>query len=219
MTAPPFERYRRDHHRRTIVMRLALAAGALALALGAGGCFLPALSLLPLGVQAAETVGSSVVEVAASAAASHTKTPPEDEIDHEERCDDLELDMPGLIELHADKSGNLPQWRELALGGSTDEPVWEPMLEKDAPAGGWHPAQNLTTMNFAPPLESSLTYGAENYMAYAPAEPTTSVEQDRLVALTVDFGAATGTFHWNGRVYQYSVVRKLPCFPPPIAMK
>jgi hypothetical protein len=205
--------------RRPTGMRLLIPAGAACLALGAGGCFMPALELVPLGVQAVEAVGSGAAEVAVSAARSHSPHPGEDEIDRQERCDDLQLEVPGLIELRADKRGDSPQWRELTLGGSTDAPQWQPMIEKDTPAGGWHSAQNLATMKFAPSLESSLDYGAENYMAYAPAEPATSFEQDKLVALTIDFGAAAGTFQWKGRVYQYSVVRKLPCFPPPVAMK
>ena len=203
---------------RATAMRIALAAGAIVLALASGGCWMGAMQLAPLGLQAAEMVGSGMVQIAADVAGSHAPSAAEDEIDAEERCDDLQLQVPGLIELRADKSDDPPQWRDLTLGGSSDDPRWEPMAENDAPSGGWRPAQNLATMNFAPPLENWLKHGADNYLAYAPAQPRTSVERDQLVAMTVDFGAATGTFQWNGRVYQYSVVRKLPCFPPSLAM-
>lgn len=215
MTRLPHERSLSHSHRWS---RMMLAAGALALALGSSGCWMGAMELAPLGLQAAEMVGSGVVQVAANVAGSHSPGAAEDEIDKEERCDDLQLEVPGLIELRADNRGAPPRWREITLGGSSDDPYWEPMPEKDEPAGGWRPTENLATMNFAPPLENSLKHGVDNYLAYAPAEPKTSVEQDQLVAMTVDFGAATGTFRWNGRVYQYSVVRKLPCFPPSVAM-
>jgi hypothetical protein len=197
-----------------IFARAVLAIGATVLAAGADGCWMGAAQLAPLGLEVASTVGSGVIKTAAGSHGDAT----EDDIDREERCDDLQLEAPGLIELRTDKIG-APQWRELRLGGSTDEPRWEVATGKDTAAGGWLPAQNLSTMNFAPSLQSSLKPDAENYVAYAPADPKTSTEQDQLVALTVDFGAATGIFRWNGRTYQYSVVRKLPCFPPPIAMR
>ena len=55
-------------------------------------------------------------------------------------------------------------------------------------------------------------------LAYAPAEPQTSIERDQLVALTADFGAGIGTFKWNGRSYQYTLVNRLPCFPGPVVV-
>jgi hypothetical protein len=71
-------------------------------------------------------------------------------------------------------------------------------------------------MRFAPPLRQGLRDGKPNYLAYAPAEPRTAVERDQLVALTADFGVGSGTFQWNGRAYQYTLVNRLPCFPGPV---
>jgi hypothetical protein len=209
-------------------MRFALTACALTFALGTGGCWYAALQLAPLGLQAAEAVGGGAVNlVAKAAAATHSSSHSdnegdrkagEDEIDREERCDELQLEVPGVIELRQSGEASGPEWRELRLANS-DFPQWEVLQDKDSAQGGWRPAINLLKMSFTPPLEGSLKPGVPNYLAYAPAEPKTSIEQDQLVALTVDFGTGNGTFQWNGRRYQYAVVRNLPCFPAPIAMK
>ena len=210
-------------------MRLALTACALALAFGTAGCWYAALQLAPLGVQAAETVGGGALSlVASAAAATHSQSSSgnegdrkagEDEIDREERCDELQLEVPGVIELRQSEEASALEWRELSLANTTDFPQWEVLQDKDSAQGGWRPAMNLIKMSFTPPLEGSLKPGVPNYLAYAPTEPKTSVEQDQLVALTVDFGTGIGTFQWNGRRYQYAVVRNLPCFPAPIAMR
>ena len=42
-----------------------------------------------------------------------------------------------------------------------------------------------------------------------------SVEEDRLRALTTDFGTPAGNFNWGGRIYDYLLVERLPCFPVP----
>lgn len=207
------------------LMRLALFAAAAALALGTCGCWAAALQLAPLGIQAVEAVGSGVVHLAegaaisahqhsASRAARDPNHPDEDEVDREERCDELELEVPGVVEVRKSPAGT-PEYRELRLGGSPDEPQWAPILDKDTAAGGWRPALNFMRMNFTPPLDGLLPPSGSAYLAYAPTEPRTEVEQDRLVALTVDFGSGVGTFGWNGRIYQYAVASKLPCFPSP----
>jgi len=205
--------------------RLVLVAGGAALALGTCGCWAAALQLAPLGVQAVEAVGSGVVELAEGAAisahqssASRSAVDPdhkdEDEVDREERCDELELEVPGVVEIRKNTSGT-PEYRELRLGGSPDEPQWAPVLDKDTSPGGWRAAVNFMQMNFSPPLAGALPQTGSGYLAYATTEPQTDVEQDSLVALTVDFGSGMGTFSWNGRIYQYVIASKLPCFPAP----
>jgi len=207
------------------LMRLVLVAGAAALALGTCGCWAAALQLAPLGVQAVEAVGSGVVQLAESATLSAHQSnasrdsaepnhPQEDEVDREERCDELDLEIPGVIEIRKNASG-APEYRELRLGGSPDEPQWAPVPDKDTGPGGWRTAVNFMQMNFTPPLSGELPPTGSGYLAYAANEPQTDAEQDRLVALTVDFGSGMGTFSWNGRVYQYVVASRLPCFPPP----
>lgn len=201
-------------------MRIALGALAIILGIGSSGCWLAALQLAPAALEAAGTVASDAVQLASGAAiARHSKKVGDDPADQEERCDELEIEVPGVIEFRTTEIASAPEWRELQLGGSMDAPHWEPLFEQDAAPGGWHRASNLAAMKFAPPIDGALKPGMENYLAYAPVNPQTSVEQDQLVAMTIDFGAGIGTFQWKGRSYQYSLVNELPCFPASLALK
>jgi hypothetical protein len=202
-------------------MRLTLAAGVVALALGIGGCWAAAMQLAPMGLSVAGALGSGVANAAKAAGGAHTQggAGEEDEVDREERCDELQLEVPGVIEVRKADDAGAARWRELRLGGPTDAPQWEVNTGTATTADGWHPAVNLLAMNFGSTLQDSLKSGVANYVAYAPAEPRNSIEQDQLVALVTDFGMSAGTFRWKDRVYQYSVVRQLPCFPASVAMK
>jgi hypothetical protein len=82
------------------------------------------------------------------------------------------------------------------------------------PPGG-HRAGNFIKMDFQPPLQHALTPDSVTYVAYAPAEARDDTEQEKLNTLNLAFGPEFGSFHWNGRVYRYSDVHKLPCHPPP----
>jgi hypothetical protein len=168
-----------------------------------------------MALSATSAVGASAMNAAGPHWSGQSDT---DAPDSEDRCDELALEIPGTIELRVDD--NSPSaWRELHLGGSGDAPYWQAIAGGQDNRAGWRPVRNLSAMSFAPPLANSLKRGVPNYLAYAPAEPQTSVEQDQLVALTMDFGAYIGTFEWNGRAYRYTVVNKLPCFPGPVASK
>jgi hypothetical protein len=191
------------------------------MAISGSGCWMAALELAPLGMQAASAVGNGVMNLATNSASSGKmdRAPGEDEVDYHERCDDLAQQPPAVIELRivAD-GGSASQWRELRLENTAGDPSWAPAIEPGA-ASAWRPAENLPTMHFAPPL-APLKSGVSNYLAYAPAEPLTAAEQDQLTGLTIDFGAGVGTFDWRGRIFEYALVGKLPCFPPPaVAMR
>jgi hypothetical protein len=182
---------------------------------GGAGCFAPAM-IAPLALQAGEMAGAGAINVAGYAAKGNSRL--DDSVDpseQEERCDELQLEVPGTIELQVATNGPTA-WRELQLGGSTDAPQWQAVVSGQSDAGGWRPLANLHTMGFTPPLQPMLIHGKHNYLAYAPAEPRTSSERDQLVALTADFGAGLGTFQWRGRAYQYTLVNRLPCFPGPV---
>jgi hypothetical protein len=186
--------------------------------LGSGGCLAPAIGLAPLALEAGEAAGVGAIDAAGYAAGGNSHLGDKmDTAEEDERCDELELEVPSTIELQvADKS--LTAWRELQLGGSTDAPQWEAMAGEQSDAAGWRPLANLHTMRFAPPLQQALRGGKPNYLAYAPADPRTLTERDQLVALTADFGGGLGTFQWNGRAYQYTLVNQLPCFPGPVVV-
>jgi hypothetical protein len=169
-------------------------------------------------LEAGEAVGVGAIDAAGYAAAPHTSGDDGgDPAEGEDRCDELELEVPGTIELQVAANGPTA-WRELQLGGSTDAPQWQAQAGEQSDAAGWRSLRNLHTMSFEPPLQDSLRGGKPNYLAYAPAEPQTSIERDQLVALTADFGAGLGTFKWHGRSYQYTLVNRLPCFPGPVVV-
>jgi hypothetical protein len=174
--------------------------------------------IAPLAMQAGEMAGMGAFNAAGYATGGNSNLDGTvDAAEEEQRCDDLQLEAPGTIEFQmADKSPIA--WRELQLGGSTDAPRWQAMASEKSDAAGWRPLANLYTMRFAPPLQEALRNGKRHYLVYAPAEPRTSIERDQLVALTADFGGGLGTFQWNGRVYQYTLVNRLPCFPGPVVV-
>ncbi len=135
-----------------------------------------------------------------------------------EVCDDLASEfssnVPSLVELRTDKAGTT-RYRSLGLGGTDVDPQWVPMPNRHADAAGWLQAGNFIKMDFQPPLQRALTPDSVTYVAYAPADARGATEQDQLNALNMAFGPEFGSFQWNGRVYRYSAVHKLPCLPPP----
>jgi hypothetical protein len=188
------------------------------LALAAAGCWTAALELAPLGIRAAEAVGSGATTLAASSTGSHSGDHGEDEIDRGERCDELQDMTPNVIEFRKADPGGVAQWRELRLDTSASDPRWIPAGDSGAESV-WHAAQNLPSMSLSTPIVALLKPGTPSYLAYAAAEPQTISEDDQLAGLTADFGAGVGTFQWNGRLYQYALANKLPCFPAPVATR
>jgi hypothetical protein len=197
---------------------LSMRTAAIIAVLGNLGCFAPALGLAPLALQgASEVAGVSAIDAAGHVAEGKTIDGTTDPSEEEERCDELALEIPETIEFHV-ADNNPTAWRKLQLGGSTDAPQWQAVAGEQSDAAGWRPLVYLPTMHFAPPLQQALRTGKPNYLAFAPAEPRTSVERDQLVALNADFGVGLGTFQWNGRSYQYTLVNRLPCFPGPVVV-
>jgi hypothetical protein len=196
--------------------RAALICGALTLAIVASGCWMAAMQLAPVAIQAVEAVGGGVAGLAeGGAAAAHESQadknmpPPDSDV-----CDELSLEIPMLVELRTDAAG-VTRYRELSLGGADLDPQWEAMPNQDTKDGGWKLASNFTKMNFQPPLQRELVANSISYVAYAASDARDATEQDQLNALTIGFGPNMGTFVWNERVFHYALVHKLPCFPPP----
>jgi hypothetical protein len=140
--------------------------------------------------------------------------------DSQGKCNELVLITPAIIEFRTDPDGSTI-WRELGLGGSPDAPRWAVVEAEDttkagdvAP-GGWSPANNLGHMKFAPPLKNDGKPGDKSFLAYAPAESYTAPERDQLASLVLDFGPVAGTFQYKDRIYKYSTLKELPCFPVP----
>ena len=213
--------------------RVRCAFGLGVLALWVSGC--AAATLAPLAVQGvgmvANMIGGSMTG-ASMAKHSQDKNPDEAEAEEdfepddfesasaskpasvESRCNSLELITPSIIEFRADQSGS-ERWRQLALSGSADAPLWGVMPTEDAAANGWLPASNLGRMDFTPALPAFTKPGDGIYLAYAPAESQTPLDRDQLASLVLDFGPVMGTFEYHGRVYRYSTLAHLPCFPSP----
>jgi hypothetical protein len=192
-----------------------------AMAIGVCGCFLPALGLAPLAINAVAGVGSAALAMTEGAVIEAHKGSGksgdedhagESDMDREARCDQLQMDTPGLIELRKVGAG-APEYRELQLRGALDRPQWTVLADKDTNAQGWRPAVNFLHMNFTPPL-GALPEAGSDYLAYALTESGPSAD-DRVAAMTSNFGKAEGTFDWNGQRYQYALGQRLPCFPPP----
>ncbi|MBV8055794.1 MAG: hypothetical protein JOZ29_21260 [Deltaproteobacteria bacterium] len=190
-----------------------LWAAMIVVVIDAAGCAAPAM-LAPMAMQAGEMAGVAALNAAGGNAHLDNTVDPAEK---EESCDQLQLGVSGTIEFQM--ADNSPAaWRELQLGGSADAPKWQAVADERSDAAGWRPLANLHMMRFAPPLQQVLKDGKRNYLAYAPAEPRTSIEQEQLVALIADFGGGVGTFQWNERAYQYSLVNRLPCFPGPVVV-
>jgi hypothetical protein len=166
-------------------------------------------------------LGVSGTSVLASAASKDKPSDPNDDFgvssqtetrserkQHEQQCNELLLTAPPIIQLRGEPNGST-SWRQLQLGGSPDKAQWVVIL------GGWHSVGNLEQLDFSPPLPNTFEVGQPTFMPYAPAEPANSVEEDRLRALTTDFGTPAGNFNWSGRIYDYLLVEQLPCFPVP----
>jgi hypothetical protein len=196
--------------RRSAPLRPLLLAAALMLIGGAAGGCASALAVAPMGIEAAG-VGISAVGSKAEARKEPGRRDDEDDAEYHERCDDLEQATPPVIEIHRAQNSDQPQWRELRLSNSGSAPLW---TSAAADGASWYPLARLSGTRFTPPLAMPKP-GASAYLAYAPAEPMNAAEQDQLASLAADFGTNSGTFVWNGRVYDYAIVDTLPCFAPP----
>ena len=205
-------------HRRFSLIAAIIVGGMLLMSLD--GCMLAAL---PLAISAAEGVGSVVANGALSAVvASHQGSsninpdpdhPGEDQMDREDRCEQLQIDAPDVIEIRKSAAG-APEYRELKLGGSLAKPQWTAVIEQDTNPQGWRPAVHFLQMDFTPPL-GALPNPGSDYLAYRPMHTDASAPDVEFVPLSENFGKTQGTFRWNGGLYQFALASRLPCFPAP----
>ncbi|MGH7948475.1 MAG: hypothetical protein ACREQF_04555 [Candidatus Binataceae bacterium] len=199
----------------------ALVLALAAIALGASGCWYAAIQYAPVALSAAAQLGAGAVHLTAGLVgathgsfASEDTRPGENELDRQERCRQLAQISPGVIELHQRADG-VAEYRGLEIASISEEIQWKSILEMDTDGNGWRPAANYLQMNFKPPLTEILSKDEMNFLAYAPAESKSPEERYRLAALINNFGGALGSFNSYGRVYAYSVVHSLPCYPSP----
>jgi hypothetical protein len=200
-----------------------IAAIATAMAVALCGCWMAAAQLAPMAAGAAENVGADAVELASGVGASthrqevlekKEKEAHDNAMNSDDACEQLEVQVPGVIELRRSAAGP-PEYRELQLSDASEQPRWEPMADSETTAQGWRPAVNFLEMNFTPPLGAVVPESSSNFLAYAPSKFVTEADGDRLTAMTSNFGKPAGTFMWKGNYYHYVVTSSLPCFPPP----
>jgi hypothetical protein len=182
-----------------------------------------AAQLAPIAANVAEDVGEGAVEltagIGASAHADAAEQKKEDEareaaMNGEDSCGQLEIEVPGVIELRRGVAG-APEYRELQVSDALPQRQWAPIADGETTPDGWRPAVNFLQMNFSPPLGAVVPETASSYLAYTPSKVITAADGDRFTAMTSNFGKPTGTFTWNGSYYHYVVTSTLPCFPPP----
>ena len=198
--------------------RIWLLLFAAVLGIGVCGCW---LALVPLAINVAEGVGSAAASVTINAVVSaHQESGKsggqnhagEDEMDREDRCEQLQIEIPGVIELRKSAAG-APEYRELRLGGTLGRPRWMAIADPDD-AGAWRPAVNFLQINFVPPL-GPLPNAGNDYLAYRLVQSGSSTPEVEFTPLTVYFGETEGTFRWHGSLYQFALAHALPCFPVP----
>jgi hypothetical protein len=200
-----------------------VATIAAAMSIALSGCWMAAAQLLPVAASAAENVGADAVELASGVgSATHqqatlekqAKDAHDAEMSSDDECNQLEVEVPGVIELRRSAAGT-PEYRELHLSEATDQPQWMPIADDDTTPDGWRPAVNFLQMNFSPPLGAVIPETSSNFLAYSPSKLISAADNDRLTAMTSNFGKPVGTFTWRGTFYHYVVTSSLPCFPPP----
>lgn len=166
-----------------------------------------------MALQAGQMVGSDLL----SAVVRKSDNAP-DSWELQERCDELLVGAPGIVELRMAARGQ-SVWRQLRLENSNHATRWYVMADGRNGNAGWRPMESFLIGSFTSALQQKLKQGRLNYVIYAPSEPLSTAEQNQLVALAADFGGSQGTLRWKGRDYEYTVVDRLPCFPGPIVVK
>jgi hypothetical protein len=191
---------------------VALTIGAGMLAVGVSGCWMAALQLAPVALSAAGGVGKGAVALASR---DHSDPEDADDFPRGQKCDDLEVEAPVMVQMLVGTGGEA-KWRELSISqGMEAEQRWITAPTQETDASGWRAVSNLASLDFQPPIQTSLTPGALVYLAYAPSDPKDLEERNELSGLGFNFGTELGTFHSDGRVYRYALLKELPCFPPP----
>ena len=97
-----------------------------------------AAQFAPIAANVAEDVGSGALQVAAGVgAATHhgnrahkeEEDPRKSAMDSDDSCNQLEVEVPGVIELRRNAAGT-PEYRELQLSDSLDQRQWAPIADR-----------------------------------------------------------------------------------------
>ena len=183
----------------------------IASALMLSGCL--AAAFAPAGLQALETLGISAGNsISGKNSDSDVDKMDEDPLSGE--CQQLLLAVPYIAEIRTE-SGQPAKLRQWTIGIVKGEQRWTVVHDQGTDSKGWRTETALSQLNFNPPLETALVSTKSRYMISALADPTSALEANQLLSLTIVFGPRVGTYDWNGKRYEYAVANKLPCVPGP----
>ncbi|MGH7813875.1 MAG: hypothetical protein ACREQI_07720 [Candidatus Binataceae bacterium] len=197
----------------------------MALAVGASGCVaaLPVLSAIPSAISLVYDAfsGKSGADSGADAKPQDAGAPAVDanaaaqKLTPQNFCHMLALERPNLVVAQLRKgAAGAPEYRELHLVKSADGAHWSPIAGGETGPSGWRPAVNFEQMNFNPPLTGLIPPSGTAYLAYVPTKIASDDPVDA-AGLKAKLGNAAGEFSWNGRIYEFTVARTLPCLSPP----
>lgn len=190
--------------RRPSILTLALAF----LTLPSAGCMAFGATQL---VSGATFAGTTAAQVASSAHESQP-TMDGDKADRAQRCTQLLNSPPGVEEVEQDASGAIES-REFRLDTSNGHPVWAVYRARGSSPDGWHSQRKLFGLHFNPPLEAGVPAGKPRYLVYAVNIAEDQQDAEKMISVAEDFAPQVGTFQWDGRIYNYTLVKELPCFP------
>jgi hypothetical protein len=164
-----------------------------------------AIQLAPMGLHAVEAVtvatGNSITG----------RDPSRDDDDEMSRCDGLAGASPYVAELRTAGNGaiEIRQWAAKADSGKIH---WTIIPDQSSSSDGWRPARDVSELHFTPPLATVLATEQGHYLVFTPAQASDATENEQMIGFISAFGPADGTFRWRGRVYEYAVSKRLPCF-------
>ena len=130
----------------------------------------------------------------------------------QEHCGQLARATPGLEELRMTKDGTIES-RQWTLVAHDSAPRWALVRAKNQPRDGWAPKPGIAKLDFKPPLQPALAKGANQFLAYAPADVENYEDGQLAVTLNEVFGGEQGKFQWRGKTYGYALTKELPCYP------
>jgi hypothetical protein len=193
---------------------------AVTLALGTAGCMLPLLGAIPSVISLAHSLytsgdkdGNSDARKEDAEAPTEEASKPPAQLTPGNLCQMMAISHPNMVLVELRKNAGAPEYRELRLQNSTDEAHWTPIVASDTGPDGWVPAVNFLRMDFQPPLTNSIPDTGTCYLAYAPIAIDPN-NPDQVAELKSGAAGQVDTFSWDGRVYQYTVARSLPCLSP-----
>lgn len=132
----------------------------------------------------------------------------------EARCEQLLHAPPGIEEIRRRSDGSLES-REIRLDLSGEHGRWVPYREKGTSAEGWRAQSTIARLTFSPPLYGAVPEKDSRFLVYAKTVAETPEDSEQMMGVAEQSGNQSGTFKWRGKLYNYTLIDKLPCFAGP----